>query len=61
MLYTLLIDQILLPDSLYFLRYWTIDLLQLFVSQVVTSRILKLIYRSNQTVFLLDQKVKTKI
>ena len=35
--YTLLIDQISLPDCLYFLRYWSICLLQLFVNQVMTS------------------------
>ena len=39
----LLTDQISLPDCLYFLRYWSICLLQLLVNQVVTSQILKLI------------------
>ena len=34
--YILLIDQILLLDFLYFLRYWEICVLQLFVNQVVT-------------------------
>ena len=33
----ILTDQISLPDCLYFLRYWSICLLQLFVNQVVTS------------------------
>ena len=41
--YILLIDQILLSDCLYSLRYWAIYVLQLLVSQVVTSEILKLI------------------
>ena len=35
--YIQLTDQILLSDSLFFLRYWAICALQLFVSQVVTS------------------------
>ena len=35
--YILLTDQISLSDCLYFLRYWTICLLQLFVNQVVTG------------------------
>ena len=38
----LLTDQISLPSCLYFLRCWTICVLQLFVNQVVTSWILKL-------------------
>ena len=33
----LLTDQILLRDFLYFLRFWSISVLQLFVNQVVTS------------------------
>ena len=40
--YILLTDQISLPSCLYFLRYWAICVLQLFVNQVATSRILKL-------------------
>ena len=32
-----LTDHILLPDFLYFLRYWSICVLQLFVNQVVTK------------------------
>ena len=40
--YILLIDQISLPGCLYFVRYWTICVLQLFANQVVTSWILKL-------------------
>ena len=32
-----LTDQISLSDCLYFLRYWTICVLQLFVNQAVTS------------------------
>ena len=35
--YDLLTDQTSLPDCLYFLRYWSICVLQLFVNQVVTS------------------------
>ena len=35
--YILLTDQILLPDCLYFLKYWLIFVLQLFFNQVVTS------------------------
>ena len=35
--YVLLTDQISLPDTLCFLRYWAICVLQLFVNQVVTS------------------------
>ena len=35
--YTLLTDQIPLPDCLYFLKYWQICVLQLFVNQVVMS------------------------
>ena len=35
--YILLTDQILLSDSLYFLRYWPRWVLQLFVNQVVMS------------------------
>ena len=33
----LLTDQISLSDSLYFLKYWAICVLQLFVNQVVMS------------------------
>ena len=33
----LVTDQFSLPDCLYFMRYWAIYVLQLFVSQVVTS------------------------
>ena len=40
--YILLADQISLPGCPYFLSYWAICVLQLFVNQVVTSRILKL-------------------
>ena len=32
----------LLSGDIYFVRYWAICVLQLFVNQVVTSRILKL-------------------
>ena len=35
--YILLIGIISLPGSLYFLRYWAICVLQLFVSQILTS------------------------
>ena len=41
--YILFTDPTLLFDWLYFLRYWAICVLKLFVSQVVTSYILKLI------------------
>ena len=41
--YILLTDQISLPDCLYFLRYWSICVVQLFVNQFMTSQILKLI------------------
>ena len=40
--YVLLIDQVSFSSCLYFVKYWAICLLQLFVNQVVTSRILKL-------------------
>ena len=40
--YIILFDQVLLSDCLYFASYWPICLLQLFVSQVATSQILKL-------------------
>ena len=40
--YILLTDKIPFPDCLYFLRYWSICVLQLLVNQVVTSHILKL-------------------
>ena len=40
--YILLTEQISLPGCLYFLRYWTIFVLQLFIIEVVTSWILKL-------------------
>ena len=59
--YILLTDQILLSDCLYFLRYWAISVLQLFVFQVVTSKILELTYLSNQAIFVYAQKFKTKI
>ena len=35
--YILLTDQISLPDCLYFSRYWTMRVLQLFINQTVTS------------------------
>ena len=41
--YILLTDQISLPHCLYSLRYWAIYVLQLFVSQLMTSQILNLI------------------
>ena len=40
----LLIDQVSLSGCFYFLRYWAICVLQLFVNQIVTSWILKLIW-----------------
>ena len=42
LMYILLTDQISLSDSLYFLRYWAIWLLQLFINQAVTSKNLRL-------------------
>ena len=41
---TLLLDGVSLSGCFYVLRYWEICVLQLFVSEVVTSRILKLIF-----------------
>ena len=35
--YTILTNQISLPDCLFFLRYWIMCVLQSFVSQVVMS------------------------
>ena len=35
--YTLLTDQISLPDYLYISRYWAISILQLFVKKTVIS------------------------
>ena len=40
--YILLPDQMSMPGCLYFVRYGAICILQLFVNQVVTSKILKL-------------------
>ena len=57
----LLSDQILLSYCLYFSRYWTICVLQLFVKQAVSSQNLKLTLLSNLVVLLHDQEVKTKI
>ena len=37
--YILVTDQISLSGCLYFLRYWAICVLQLFVNQVMTSKI----------------------
>ena len=58
--YALLTEQISLPDCLYFLRYWSVCVLQLSVNQVVTLWILKLTYLSNHAVFRHDRKFKTK-
>ena len=57
--YALLTDQILLPDCLFFLRYWSICVLQLFVNQVgdVINFEINL---SNQVLFLHHRKIKTK-
>ena len=41
--YVLLTSQMLWFDSHYFLRYWAICVLQMFVKQAMTSKILKLI------------------
>ena len=46
-----IIDQISLLDCLYFLRYWSICVLESFVNQVKASQILKLTYLSDQTAF----------
>ena len=40
--YILLTDQVSLSGCLYFVRYWSVCVLQLFVNQVVTSLILQL-------------------
>ena len=42
--YILLPDQISMSGSLYFVRYWAKCILQLFVNQVVTSKVLKLAF-----------------
>ena len=55
---TLLTDQILFPDCLYFLRYWLIYVLQLFVNQVVMSKILKLILSFWSSCFLISWKIQ---
>ena len=47
----LLPDQISLPGFLYFIRYWAVCVLYLFVNQIVTSKILKINYFSNQFIF----------
>ena len=39
--HVILTDQISLSDYLYFLKYWSICVLQLFVNLVVTPQILK--------------------
>ena len=35
--HTLLTDQILLPDCLYFLRYWSVCVLKLLLNQIVIT------------------------
>ena len=52
-IHILLTAQIFLPDYLYFLRYWSRCVLQLFLHHVVTLE--------HQVVFLYDQNVKTKL
>ena len=42
-------------------RYWAKCVLQLFICQLMTSKILKLILTFYSSLFLHDQKVKTKI
>ena len=42
-------DQISLSGCLYFVRYWTICVLQLVVNRVVTSQILKLTFTQRKT------------
>ena len=58
--YVPLADQISLSGCLYFVRYWAICVLQLFVKQFVTPKILKLTL-SFKLCFLHEQKVKIKI
>ena len=59
--YILLTDQILLFDCVYFLRYWSICVLQLFVYQVVTPYILKLTFDVNDEINVSSQAVFLKI
>ena len=49
-----------MPDCLSFLRYWAIRLLQLFVSQVMTSYILKLTLSFSSSHFSKQQKFQDK-
>ena len=51
----LLTDQASFSDCFYFLRYWAMCVFKLFVFQVVTSKILKLTFLSDQAVFLNKQ------
>ena len=50
-----------MPDWPYFLRYWSICVLQFFLTRLWRYKFWNLPCLSNQAVFLHDQKVKTKI
>ena len=58
--YILPTDHISLPDCLYFLRYWSKCVLQLFVNLVVTLQFLKLTLPLNEAVFFMTKKSKQK-
>ena len=59
--YILVTDQVSLPGCLYFLRYCTMCVLQIFVFQVATSLILKRTLSFLYFSHLHDQKFRTKI
>ena len=58
--YILPTGNISLPDRLYFLRYWSKCVLQLFVNLVVTLQFLKLTLPLNEAVFFMTKKSKQK-
>ena len=58
--YILLTEQMVLSDCLYFLRYWTICVLQLFANQAVTSKNLKLTLYFLSSRFVTRPKCKDK-
>ena len=59
--YILLIDQISLPRFLQLLKYWPMCVLQLFVNQVVTSKIWKLsLYFLSSRLFYFTKKSRQK-
>ena len=59
--YSLLTDQISLFDCLYFLRSWAICVLQLFISQVMTSCILKLTVFLIKSLFYMTKKSRQNL